>query len=69
VDLDLADDDGRICVRFRGFTLRVLKRAAPARDLEAATLSHLSALVAREAAIAEDKIEAEAELEASASIR
>jgi len=64
LDLDLADDDGRICVRFRGFTLRVLKRAAPARDLEAATLSHLSALVAREAAIAEDKIEAEAELEA-----
>ncbi len=64
LDLDLADDDGQVCVRFRGFTLRVLKRAALAKDLEASTSRHLAALVAREAAMAVEQIEAEAELEA-----
>lgn len=62
LDLDVADDDGIIRLRLRGFTLRVLK-TQPAPDRKAATLRHLTALVAREAAIAPEEIEAEAPLE------
>ena len=62
LDLDVADDDGIIRLRLRGFTLRMLK-TQPVPDRKAATLRHLTALVAREAAIAPEEIEAEAPLE------
>ncbi|MGE5514810.1 MAG: amino acid adenylation domain-containing protein [Bacteroidota bacterium] len=64
LDIDLADDDGAVRLRLRGFTLRILKAAAPTGDLRAATLRHLSMLVAQEAAVPLDEIEAEAALEA-----
>jgi amino acid adenylation domain-containing protein len=64
LDIDLADDDGLICLRLHGFTLRVLKPSIPVSDLKPATLRFLTALVARETAIPVEEIEAEAPLEA-----
>lgn len=64
LDIDLADNDGLVRLRLRGFTLRVLKPTVPAKNLETATFRHLAALVAHEVAIAGDDIEAEEPLEA-----
>ncbi|MBR9970322.1 non-ribosomal peptide synthetase [Magnetospirillum sulfuroxidans] len=69
LDLDLADDDGVIRLRLSGFTLREIKTGREINtgtakpDLTAAARRHLAELVAREAAIAIDDIEAEAPFE------
>ncbi len=64
LDIDLADADGTIVVRLLGFTLRVLKADRSVKsDLKTGTVRYLAALVAREADISVDDIEAEAPLE------
>jgi len=64
LDIDIADDNGLVCLRLRGFTLREMKMAGkPGRDLEAATVRHLTELVAREANVTAEEIEAGAMLE------
>jgi len=66
-DIDLADENGRLCLRLSGFSLRELKKTARTESdggLAAATLAYLAKLVAREANVAESEIEAEATLDA-----
>ncbi|MFO7481154.1 amino acid adenylation domain-containing protein [Oceanibaculum nanhaiense] len=74
-DIDLADDEGRLYVRLRGFTVRVAGRPVAEEDtpaaspevsarLRAAAEAHLAGVLAREVGVDVAQIEPEAAFEA-----
>lgn len=64
LDIDLADGEGFVLVRLQGFSLRLMKTAPATRPPKPDVMSHLAALVAKEAALPLEDVEAESPLEA-----